>query len=263
MISSLSNKKVRLVQSLQARSRVRYRERRLVVEGTRLVQEGLTAGLAPDLFFYTANWAQSRTGAPLLETAESVTSPLLVSEEVLRSCTDTETPPGVLAVFPFPDLPIPAAPTLVLVVDRLRMPGNLGAILRTAAAARVELALLPPGNVDPLNPKVLRGGMGAHFQLPVSRVGWKELARRLSGLNIWLASAAKGRRYDQIDWRQPTALIVGGEAAGATERVASMASGQVHIPMPGAMESLNSAVATGVLLFEIARQRAEPIPNEP
>jgi TrmH family RNA methyltransferase len=160
---------------------------------------------------------------------------------------------------------LPSSPSLVLIVDRLRIPGNLGAILRTAAAAGVELVLLPPGNIDPFNPKVIRGGMGAHFCLPIVRAGWDAIEKHLVGLDIWLASAGEGERYDQVDWSRPVAVIVGGEASGAGESADALASfathpgdacGRVHIPMPGGMESLNAAVAAGVLLFEIARQRS-------
>ena len=256
MITSFANAKVKLVRGLQSRRRVRHREGRLVAEGTRLAQEALAAGLLPDFVFYTADWGNTPAGESLLESlAGSAVPLLLVSEEVMASCADTETPQGVLAVLPFPHLPAPAAPTLVLVIDRLRTPGNLGAILRTAAAAGVELVLLPPGAVDPFNPKVVRGGMGAHFRLPLLRLGWEKVGERLAGLDTWLASAGEGTQYTQVDWTRPVALIVGGEARGAGEHAARLSAGRTHIPMPGGIESLNAAVAAGVLLFEIVRQR--------
>ena len=183
----------------------------------------------------------------------------------MTGCSDTETPQGVLAVLPFPRHGIPREPSLVLIVDRLRVPGNLGTILRTAAAAAVELVLLPPGTVDPYNPKTVRGGMGAHFRLPILQLDWEGVERHLAGLDVWLAAAGEGIRYDQVDWRRPVALIVGGEASGAGERAARLATGElggercggrVRIPMPGGMESLNAAVAAGVVLFEIVRQRS-------
>jgi TrmH family RNA methyltransferase len=263
MITSLSNPKVKWVQGLQSRRRTRYREERLVAEGTRLVQEALTAGMVPDLVLYTLDWGETPAGVALL--ASLVGPALPVSQEVMAACSDTETPQGVLAVLPFPQHRIPSEPSLVLVVDQLRVPGNLGTILRTAAAAAVELVLLPPGTVDPFNPKAVRGGMGAHFRLPILQLDWDELEDHLVGLDIWLASAGGGSRYDQVDWTRPVALIVGGEASGAGDRAARLATraagsgrsgGRVQIPMPGGMESLNAGVAAGVLLFEIVRQRS-------
>jgi TrmH family RNA methyltransferase len=260
MITSLANPKVKLVSSLQSSRRARYREGRFVVEGTRLVHDAFIAGFTPDLVLYTPGWAQSDEADALFQSIEgTVTSAFVVSDEVFEHCSDTETPQGVLALLPFPDLAPPPEPTFVVVIDRLRIPGNLGTILRTAAAAGVEAVLLPPGNIDPYNPKVVRGGMGAHFRLTILRPGWDEIRADLAHLDRWLASVAIGTRYDQVDWTRPVAIIMGGEARGAGPRAEAVATGEVHIPMPGGMESLNAAVAAGVLFFEVVRQRSLPI----
>jgi TrmH family RNA methyltransferase len=259
VITSLANPKVKLVASLQSNRRARYREGRFVVEGTRLVQDALLAGFAPDLVLYTPDWAESNRDTALFQSIEQVAGgSFAVSDEVFEHCSDTETPQGVLALLPFPDLAPPPEPTFLVVIDRLRIPGNLGTILRTAAAAGVEAVLLPPGNIDPYNPKVVRGGMGAHFRLPILRPGWDEVHARLAPLDSWLASVEGGSPYDQIDWTRPVAIIMGGEARGAGQRAEALATGRVHIPMPGGMESLNAAVAAGVLLFEVVRQRSLP-----
>jgi len=259
MITSPANPKVKLVAGLQTSRRTRHREGRFVVEGRRLVQDALVAGLAPDLVLHTPAWAASSDGITLLQAIDGAgVASFAVSDELFELCSDTETPQGVLAVLPLPALAPPAAPTLVVVVDRIRTPGNLGTILRTAAAAGVEAVLLPPGNTDPFNPKVVRGAMGAHFRLPLVRLGWEETRARLAGLAPWLAAAGAGERYDQVDWTRPVALIIGGEAGGAGQEAETLAGGQVHIPMPGGMESLNAAVAAGVLLFEVVRQRSSP-----
>jgi TrmH family RNA methyltransferase len=256
MITSLANPKVKLVASLQSSRRARYRESQFVIEGTRLVQDALIAGLSPDLVLYTSDWAASDEATALLGIVEQSDIPrFAVGDEVLAHCSDTETPQGVVAVLPFPELEPPAEPSFLVVIDRLRIPGNLGTILRTAAAAGVEAVLLPPGNIDPFNPKVVRGGMGAHFRLPILRPGWDEIRAHLAGFDCWLASVARGQRYDRVDWRRRVVIIIGGEARGAGQRAEAAASGEVHIPMPGGMESLNAAVAAGVLFFEVVRQR--------
>jgi TrmH family RNA methyltransferase len=142
-----------------------------------------------------------------------------------------------------------------LVVDSVRTPGNLGAILRTAAAAGVDQVLLSPGTVDFYNPKVVRGGAGAHFRLSILPLSWREIETRLGGCDVWLAAAQGDLAYTEVDWKQPLTLIVGGEARGASPSALSLATGRVTIFMSQSVESLNVAVATGVLLFEIARQR--------
>jgi TrmH family RNA methyltransferase len=181
----------------------------------------------------------------------------LVSAEVMSACSDTVTPSGLLAVVPFPDIPLPPDPGWTLVIDNLRTPGNLGTILRTAAAAGVDQVLLSPGTVDPYNPKVVRGGAGASFFLPLARLSWRGIAACLQRARVWLAAAQGECVYTTVDWTRPTALIIGSEAHGASPEAIQLADGQVTIPMARTFDSLNAAVAAGILLFEIARQRRE------
>jgi len=143
----------------------------------------------------------------------------------------------------------------------LRDPGKLGTLLRTAAAAGAQALLLAPGCVDAFSPKVLRAAMGAHFRLPIRSLGWAELRAYLRPvgqerrLRTYLADSAGGLPHTHADFRAPLALIVGGEAEGAGAEGQSLAQSRVHIPMPGQAESLNAAVAAGILMFEVVRQR--------
>ena len=203
--------------------------------------------------FYTEAWAASPAGGrllPLLKPADQ--GDWLVSEVVLAACSDTETPQGVLAVVPFQS--IQARPGLILILDQIRDPGNMGAILRSAEASGAGQVILAPGTVDLYNPKVVRGGMGAHFRLPVAVLDWPAIARRVADRAVWLADAAGETLCDQVDWTAPSALIVGGEAAGAGDQATTLATGRVSIPMAGGAESLNAAMAATVILFEAARQ---------
>jgi TrmH family RNA methyltransferase len=253
MITSAQNERVKYVRSLVRRP-VRQREGRFVVEGTRLVNEVVRAGIRPALLFYTEAWAQSPIGRQLLlRLRPAGEGDWPVSEAVLAACAETQTPQGVLAVVPFVHLA--PQPGLILILDRLRDPGNLGTMLRSAEAAGVGQVLLAPDTVDLYNPKVVRGAMGAHFRLPVEALDWPAIAGRVAGRAVWLADAAGEQAYDAIDWTQPAALIVGGEAAGAGEAAAVLATRRVSIPMAGGAESLNAAMAATVLLFEAARQR--------
>ncbi len=257
MITSLKNDRVRLVRALQERRRVRQRERRFVLEGIRLCREAAYAGARPHFVFYTARVREDPQGQALLTAWQEAGVPCEeVSEEVMAACSDTETPQGLLAVVPIPDLPLPSHPTLALILDRLRDPGNLGAILRTALAAGVEGVILAPGTVDATSPKAVRAGMGAHFRLPMAPMDWDEIARAVAGCRVYLADARGDVRYTDVDWTGRVALIVGGEAAGAGGRARALAETTVTIPMARGVESLNVAVATAILLFEAARQRS-------
>ena len=107
----------------------------------------------------------------------------------MRQASDTETPPGLLAVVPLPRIAVPEAVSLALALDGMSNPGNLGSTLRTAAAAGVDVVILTPNTVDPYNPKVLRGGMGAQFRLPILELEWAEIALRFGQLHAYLAAA--------------------------------------------------------------------------
>jgi TrmH family RNA methyltransferase len=222
-----------------------------------LVAEALEAGVIPALAFFTPDLSVSRRGRKLLAVIEDLPGAcFVVTDKVMRALSDTVSPQGILAVVPFIELPLPENPWLVLVVDRVRNPGNLGTILRSAEAAGASQVILTPATVDVYSPKVVRGAMGAHFHLPIATgVGWSEVAEALQGRQILLAEAKGEKIYYEVDWTKPSALIVGGEAEGASQEAERLATERIVIPMQGKAESLNVAVASGVILFEATRQR--------
>ncbi len=255
MITSVANEKVKYVRSLYRR-RIRYRERGFVIEGVRLVEEAFRAGIGPALLFYSEGIVAVPGGRELLVEAQTGETPIFaVSEGVMKAMADTVSPQGILAVVPFVELVPPSHPSLSLVVDRLRDPGNLGTILRSANAAGVEQVILAPQTVDIYNPKVVRGAMGAHFRLLIEALSWPEIVNALAGVQILLADVRADRAYYEVDWTRPSALIIGGEAYGASREAKGLATATIAIPMHGGVESLNAAVAASVILFEAARQR--------
>jgi TrmH family RNA methyltransferase len=178
-----------------------------------------------------------------------------VSPGVFKAASDAETPQGLLAVVRMRELSQPAHPDFLLILDEMRDPGNLGAILRTALASACQAVLLSPGCVDPYSPKVLRSGMGAHFHLPIRELSWDGIQAILRGghptpLKAYLSDVEGGLPYTQADFFTPLALITGSEARGAGQAAQALADEKVHIPMPGDGESLNAAIATSILLFE-------------
>ena len=255
MITSATNKQVKYVRSLYRR-RVRNREKRFIAEGTRLVEEALKAPAAPASLFYTPDMAESPHGVRLLDAAGSKgVECCQVTPEIMALMTDTVTPQGMLAVVPFPHLSIPEHPRLILILDGIRDPGNLGTILRTAAAAGVDEVVTLPGTVDVYAPKVVRAGMGAHFRVLIGACGrGADMEAKLEGYQVLLATATEGVPHWETDWSIPTALIVGGETKGVGETASHWATSRVRIPMAKKVESLNVASATAVLLFEALRQ---------
>jgi TrmH family RNA methyltransferase len=252
-ISSPQNDRVKLVRLLQRQSKTRRQQGRLVLEGVRLIGDALDSGTLPDFVLYTTGAVQT-PARDLIERlqAESITC-LEVTDPLMLDMADTETPQGILGVFPWPDLPVPAAPGLVLVADGWRDPGNLGTVFRTAAAGGVDLVILTPGTVDAYSPKTLRAGMGAQFRIPIRTWNWSQLADRFAALPFYFADAAGDTRYDAVDWTQPSVLVIGGEAHGFAPAAALVPHQMIQIPMVAGAESLNAAVAASILIYEARR----------
>ncbi|MDD5469020.1 MAG: RNA methyltransferase, partial [Anaerolineales bacterium] len=255
-ITSTHNPKIQWARALQSKARQRREESAYVVEGVRLVEEAYLAGRQPLLVLHSAELDER--GQELVAGFAQRGCPVEpVAEHVLRAASDTQTPQGILAVLPWENLPAPEKPDFVLIPDGVRDPGNLGSMLRAAAAAGVDVAWLPPGTVDAYAPKVVRAAMGAHFHLPLRQAGWEEITHmaRRARLKLYLADAQGGEAYTDVDLRIPLALVVGGEAEGASLAALQAVDARVHISMPGKSESLNAAAAAAILLFEVVRQR--------
>lgn len=223
-----------------------------MLEGTRAVTDALDAGVRPRLVVVRADFDEDRVPNLPPDTQVRVLEPRLFNE-----LAGTEHPQGVLAVVPFPDLPVPANPSmLALVIDRVRDPGNLGTLLRSAAGGGVDQVLIAAETVDPFNPKAVRAGMGAHVRLPIHQVDQETFANALEGYEVVALADAHGDvEYDRVDWTRKAAIMIGGEAEGASRRGRELATMTVRIPLARGIESLNAGVAGSLLIFEAARQR--------
>ena len=257
-VTSIQNKRVRYVKALQTKARLRRSERKLVLEGDRLIADALFSRGRPELALYSLENADFHVIAHL---QDSKCELIPVSREVLAFASDTQQPPGIVAVFAIPKPPIPAPASRVLILDAVREPGNLGTILRTAAAAGVDLVILAPGCVDPYNPKVLRAGMGAHFRIPLVEAPWGEISAFCQDLAVLAASADSDAAYTEADWTRRWALILGNEAHGVSRKARHAAQEIISIPMADAAESLNVASAAAIILFEARRQRQDTRPS--
>jgi TrmH family RNA methyltransferase len=173
----------------------------------------------------------------------------------MADISDTETPQGILAVLKQQTLPIRENPSFLVIADQIRGPGNMGTLLRTAEAAGADGIVLTPGTVDVFTPKVVRAGMGAHFYLPIHHLSWREIALKTEGMPVFLADAEADTSLWDVNLVQPCALLIGGEAFGASSRGQELATKRVTIPMQGRAESLNAAIAAGILIAEVLRQR--------
>ena len=252
-ITSVNNDQIRRVHALQQSTRRRVKENLMVVEGYRLVSELLTSGLPVEALFCTSVFMATPHYAEIEPYISCDTWE--VSESAFNRMGDTESPQGILALCQIPQIAVATQkPTLYLVVDQVRDPGNLGTMLRTAWASGVTAVFLLPGTIDPTNPKVIRAGMGAHFHTPIKKMDWHTLQAETCHAPMWVADATEGLPYDDVHWQDDAVLIIGGEARGAGHQSRRIAA-PVHIPMQSNTESLNAAVACAVILFEVLRQR--------
>jgi len=264
LITSLNHPWVKYARSLYRRH-ARYRERAFLVESPRVIGDALRMGIVPIALFVAAE-RSDRSVDDLIALARSRQTRLFsVSEPVFAHLSETVTPQGTLAVFSFPDLPVvvpPGETPLVLLIDRVQDPGNLGTLLRSALGAGAHAVYVAPGTTDPFAPKVVRAAAGSHFSLPIRAVRWKSGDALLQGCAQRVAASPYATRpYDEIDWTRPSVLLIGSEAHGLSAAAMAFATEQVVIPLRGALDSLNAAVAGSIILFEAARQRRRAAPR--
>lgn len=260
-ISSSDNTFVKEYRRLSAASRYRRRAGRLAIEGPRLLEEALAAGHIPEVVFFTRSYIEGG-GKEILSGLPPESRRYLLAPSLFAGLADTETPQEIAAIIPYrgPDsAEIAARPlNLVLVLDRIGDPGNMGAIIRTASAAGVDALFYGPGNVDPHSPKVLRSTAGALFHLPPAAVtDLLQLVRGLQkkGMTVIAARPQGGRLYWDADYRGKIVLLIGSESRGLSAELSEAADLAVSIPQSSPLESLNASVAAALIMYEALRQR--------
>lgn len=238
-------------------------ENEIFVEGLRLSEEAADVLEIVD-FFYTADFAASERGANLLEKL-AILKGAIVSSKLLESISDTKTPQGIVLIARKPETgkmileqSFNSASQLLIILHELNNPSNVGAILRTAEAAGASGVILTKNSADVFSPKSLRGSMGAAFRLRFwTKADFSEAIQfcRQNQIKTVCADIRATKNHTEIDWRGTAALIVGSEARGLATEEISQTDEQIKIPMRAPVESLNAAVACGVVLYEAARQR--------
>lgn len=241
-------------------------EELIFVEGLRLCEEALRSGLNIETVIVSEEMAQKEKAASLLaKLAKASNRVASVTEKLLESVSYTKTPQGIVLLAARPPSSLEEfeakqnEKALVVVMHRINNPVNVGAILRTAEAAGASGAIATQDTSDPFSPKSLRGAMGAAFRLPVWHgPTYEETATwcREHRIQTICADLHASASYDQVDLKHPSALILGPESTGLSREEIAAADHAVKIPMHSEAESLNVAVAAGVLLYEAARQRS-------
>lgn len=257
MITSLNNQKIKNVCALQQRQKYRRQECLFVVEGKKMIEESPRHWIVE--IFITGEFY--REHASFIETlpAEKVE---MVSEQVFKHMSDFVTPQGILAVLhqnqlKLDDIDLSKNP-LIIALENLQDPGNIGTIIRTAEAVNAAAVIISGGSADIYNPKIVRATMGSIYRVPIIyNVDLQDIVRRLKELkvNIYAAHLKATKSYFDFDYKNGTCFLIGNEGNGLTDNLASDATHYVKIPLLGHSESLNAAIAAGVLMYEAVRQR--------
>ena len=256
MITSTANAQVKNLAQLIKKSKVRTEQGVYIVEGVKMFQEApkdeiVKVYISQELF-EKGNLADSLEGVPYE----------VLKTEVFNHVADTKTPQGILCVmkqktYTLEQLTSGACP-LLLVLENLQDPGNLGTMMRTAAGAGVTGGLLCTGCVYIYYPKTIRSTMGSIYRVPFLYT--EDLPGALDclhekGITTYAAHLKGKGYYDEVSYKEPTAFLIGNEGNGLSDEIAEKSKQYIKIPMEGQLESLNAAVAAAILMYEASRQR--------
>jgi len=259
MITSVKNSKIKMVRELLGAKKHREQTRTIVIEGVRLAEEALTANTAINFCLYSDRI--SERGKKVVHQIQALSYDTEeVSTDLMDRISDTKTSQGILLAAPYPEVPLQKMVDPVIVLDGIRDPGNLGTILRTAAAMDIGAVLLTLGTTDPFSPKVMRSAMGAQFHLPIrymSTQDIQEFCKNLNGivLSIILTDSNSSKTCWETDLSKPTCIVIGSETEGISAKIRKIGDENISIPMGSLMESFNAAVAASILMYELKRQR--------
>lgn len=256
MITSTGNAQVKYLIQLQSRAKVRKEHKEFVAEGHKMVSEApkdrLVKVYASETFA-----ASNRSYMKNLDAPYEV-----VADNVFAHVSDTKTPQGILAIVKMPEYGfeemISDSNPLLIILENIQDPGNLGTIIRTAECAGVTGVIMSPNTADIYNPKVIRSTMGSIYRVPfLYAKDFEDMLCFLKSKGIILNAAhlCGSIEYTEADYRGAGAFLIGNEGNGLTDKTAELSDRRVRIPMCGQADSLNAAIAASILLFEAKRQR--------
>ncbi len=235
----------------------------MLLDGEHLVTEALAAGLEVDVLAITERLLDGRLASVATDLDRRGTRVVVVTDQVLDAISPVREPSGVAAIAARPSTPLAQAlggaqPALVLILNEIQDPGNVGAIVRAAEGCGATAVVATAGTADPFGWKALRGGMGSTFRLPIATGPSLDAAvagARSAGLRVIATRAADGTPLPACDLRAGCAILLGAEGPGLPAQVIDAADERLTIPMRPPVESLNVAVSAALILYEATRQR--------
>ena len=262
MIESTSGKQIKNLMALINKSRARNEQGLFVAEGVRILSEAPADKI--DKIYVSESFINGYNKEEYYERIKSILDLKgyeVVADKIFNQITDTKTPQGIMAVLKMPTYYMEKAmeeTDNILFLDDIRDPGNLGTIIRTAEGASFGLIVMSRGCVDIYNPKVVRATMGAIYRLPfvyIEDMAYAIEKSKAKGYRVYAAHLEGKNYYDKINYSGKVGMIIGNEANGISCLVKDSATELIKIPMAGEVESLNAAIAAGILMYEVFRQK--------
>lgn len=258
-ITSRDNDKIKYTKSL-LKAKNRSKEGKFIIEGYRILTLALESNAEIEYVFINDEFEKKKEHREFINELESRDIRVYkTTDKNFKDMVDTENTQGILAVVPFEkkniENDLKTEDKFIVVLDRIQDPGNMGTIIRTADAAGADAIITLKGCVDIYNPKVIRSTMGSIFSMKIISSERDEMISAMKENNINLVSSwlNTDNYYDEVDYGEKVALVIGNEANGIEDKIAENSDLLVKIPIYGSAESLNAAISSAVLMYEIKR----------
>lgn len=258
MLTSLQNPLVKQIRKLHS-TKERHKQQLFLLEGTHLLEEACRFDYSLSIVCCTLRWQASHEKF-WQQVVEKCDRAVVVSEDVMKALATTVQPDGVVATlkrsYPVAEIPFRG---LQIALETVQDPGNLGTIIRTAAAAGASGLWLSNDSVDLDNPKVLRASAGQWFRLPMQvsdDLKGTVIRSKQAGMQVVATLPGANFTYWQVNWQKPSLILLGNEGAGLSSELAQMADFNVKIPLQPGVESLNVAITAALILYEAQRQKS-------
>jgi len=261
-ITSFHNPLIKQIVLLQEKSRERRKTQLFIIEGQREISLALKGGYLLKTVLFCSEIISEEEIFALKESVNSEAAFIEITSEIYEKLAYRSSTEGVLAIahiktLQIENLQLATSNPLILIAEAPEKPGNIGALLRTADAAKVDAVIIANPKTDMYNPNIIRSSVGCLFTNTIATGSTSEIISFLkeNNVNIYCAALQASVNYDTIDFKKPTAIVVGTEATGLSEEWLQNSTQNIIIPMQGEIDSMNVSVAAGILIFEAKRQR--------
>ncbi|GAA4270831.1 RNA methyltransferase [Aquimarina gracilis] len=261
-IKSLQNPKIKFLNQLKDKSRVRKKEKSFVIEGQREIGLAIKGGYSITQLYYCPSIISFEQVTELIKLISQDIEYFEITQEIYQKLAYRTTTEGIIAIAISKDLSIEnfnlaTKNPLILVAEAPEKPGNIGALLRTADAAQLDAVFIANPKTDIYNPNIIRSSVGCLFTNNVAIGSSIDIIKflQLHKINIYGAALQASVNYHTQNYNKPTAIVVGTEATGLSKDFLDNTTQNIKIPMSGVIDSMNVSVAAGILIFEAKRQR--------